>query len=168
MPSTTSIQNEIIQQANAQGVPSSIALRVAQEESGFNPNAVGSSGELGVFQLLPSSFPGQPIDDLDSNISIGISYLKQLYNQFGDWATAIAAYNAGPTRVANGNIPASTQNYVQSVLSNAGGIPPDDSGSTIDAPVTDLSATFGLDSISPDVLVPAVIGGAALLIWLLD
>ena len=118
MPSS-SIQNQIIQEANSQGIPSSIALGVAQQESGFNPNAVGSSGELGVFQLLPSSFPGQPISDTNSNITIGISYLKQLYNQFGDWVTALAAYNAGPGNVSNGIIPASTQNYVSSVLANA-------------------------------------------------
>src|SRR5271155_4697685 len=94
---TTAIQNQIIQEANAQGVPSSIALAVAQQESSFNPNAVGSAGELGVFQLMPQYFPGA--SDLNTNISSGVGFLAQLYQQFGDWATALAAYNWGPTNV---------------------------------------------------------------------
>jgi|GEM_PF-5639598 len=57
MPSaaTANIQNQISQEALAQGVPPSIALAVAQKESSFNPNAVGAAGEIGLFQLMPAT-----------------------------------------------------------------------------------------------------------------
>ena len=113
------LQTQIVQAANQQGVPSSIALAVAQQESGFNPNAVGSAGELGTFQLMPQYFPGAA--DPDTNISLGVGYLAQLYQQFGDWATALAAYNWGPTNVASGKSwPAQVSSYVNSVLGIAG------------------------------------------------
>ena len=40
-----SIQDQITAAANAAGVPSWLALAIAQRESGFNNNAVGSAGE---------------------------------------------------------------------------------------------------------------------------
>ena len=120
----SSIQSQIIQAANQQGIPSSIALSVAQTESSFNPNARGAAGEVGLYQLMPSSFPGQNISDVGTNISLGISYLKSLYAQFGDWATALAAYNWGPTKVSNAissgtPYPSSVNSYVQTTLARS-------------------------------------------------
>src|SRR5579864_8897322 len=131
MASPIDVTNLITDEANSQGVPASLALAVAQQESGFNQSAVGRAGEVGVFQLLPSSFPGQDIGDVYTNVNLGVGYLAQLYDQFGSWATALAAYNFGPTNVANGKpIPSSTQSYVQNILSNSG---VDSSGDSIDA-----------------------------------
>jgi len=158
----STIQTQIIQTANQQGVPSSIALAVAQQESGFNPDAVGSVGELGVFQLRPQYFPGA--SDPDTNITTGVSYLKQLYQQFGDWGTALAAYNWGPTNVSNANasgasFPQQVTNYVQSVLGIAGSA----DASVATDPADDLQAT-GLD---PSSVAPWVFAGVVGLgLWL--
>lgn len=105
-------------EAIRQGVPVSIALAVAEQESAFNPNARGSSGEIGLFQLMPATAAGLGVDpyDIDDNIRGGVSYLAQNFARFGNWDEAIAAYNAGPSRVANANIPSSTRSYVSEVL----------------------------------------------------
>jgi soluble lytic murein transglycosylase-like protein len=120
---TSDIQNLITQYASAAGVPPAVALAVATQESGGNQYksngslVTGSSGEIGIFQLMPATAAQLGVDPTDANQNIqgGVSYLAQLYAQFGDWKSAIAAYNAGPGRVASGNIPSSTQGYVASV-----------------------------------------------------
>lgn len=57
--------------------------------------------------------------DPDANVEGGVRYLKSLMQRFGDTRLALAAYNAGPERVARcGGIPAipETQNYVTKVM----------------------------------------------------
>lgn len=117
---SSAVQDKIRQVAISQGVPPDLALSVASRESGFSQSARGASGEVGIFQLMPGTARDLGVNpaDLDSNIYGGISYLAQMYAQFGDWGTALAAYNCGPTCAASGKIPASTQQYVSSVLAN--------------------------------------------------
>jgi hypothetical protein len=161
---------QIIQAAAAAGIPSSIALAVAQQESSFNPDARGAAGEVGVFQLLPSSFPGQAIGDPNTNISLGVGYLASLYQQFGDWATALAAYNAGPGNVSKGIIPKSTQSYVSSVLGTAGA---GDSGAAAGPLVVDDStdvlssdmAALEPAGIDPSLVAPLIVLGIGALAW---
>ena len=110
--------------ANNAGVPPALALSVMQHESGGNASAVSSAGAVGLFQLMPSSFPGQNIQDPTTNIDLGVGYLGQLLNQYnGDVSLALAAYDAGPGNVAKyGGVPpfSETQNYVASILSSLG------------------------------------------------
>ena len=121
---TISLSDLITQQAQSQGIDPAIALAVAQQESGtsqWQPDGslvTGSSGEVGVFQLMPATAAGLGVDptDVTQNIQGGVSLLSQLYNQFGNWSQALAAYNAGPGAVTSGKIPASTNSYVNSVL----------------------------------------------------
>lgn len=160
------LQNQIIQVANAQGVPPSIALGVAQQESGFNPSAVGSAGELGTFQLMPQYFPGAA--DPDQNVSLGVGYLAQLYKQFGDWSTALAAYNWGPGNVSSGKPwPTQVWNYVQSVLGiaatqdQAAALPSEDSSSIVSA---DSPSGFDPSIVAPLVLA-GVVGVALWVAW---
>lgn len=113
-----SVESQIRQQAMALGVPADLAVAVARRESGLDQSAMGSSGEVGIFQIMPGTAAGLGIDPYDAgeNILGGVTYLKQQYNTFGSWDLALAAYNAGPGRVAAGTIPASTQSYVSSIL----------------------------------------------------
>ena len=110
----------IVSAANSYGVDPNLALAVAQTESSMNPNAVSSAGAVGLFQLMPSSFPGVNINDVQTNIDTGVSYLAQLLNQYGgDTTLALAAYNAGPGNVSKyGGVPpfSETQNYISEVL----------------------------------------------------
>lgn len=122
----SNIQTQIVQMANSMGVDPSLALAVAQQESNFNPNAVSSSGAIGVFQLMPATASGLGVDpnNVSQNITGGITYLSQMLNQFGgNVPLALAAYNAGPGAVVKyGGIPpyTETQNYVSKITGNIG------------------------------------------------
>lgn len=103
MPTTTEIQAMIVAAAQSSGVDPDLALELATQESGLNPNAAGThrpDPEVGVMQLLPSSFPGVNIWDLQTNISSGVSYLGQMIARFGDVMAGVAAYNWGPSGVS--------------------------------------------------------------------
>ncbi len=114
--------------ASAQyGVPAGIIRGVIEQESGGDPAAVSPAGAMGLMQLMPATARAlgvtQPFDPVQ-NIFAGTRYLARLRDQFGgNWALALAAYNAGPARVAAyGGVPPfpETQRYVAAVLARAG------------------------------------------------
>ena len=88
--------------ARKHGVPEDLFLRLVQQESGWNPNARSYKGARGLAQLMPGTAaklgvnPADPIQNLEG----GARYLRMMYNTFGDWRLALAAYNAGPGAVA--------------------------------------------------------------------
>jgi membrane-bound lytic murein transglycosylase MltF len=91
-------------------------LLVAQgyQESGLNQALVSRAGAVGIMQVLPSTAAGHPfyirdIKKVDSNVHMGVKYMRYLIdNYFNDpeidllnrHLLALAAYNAGPNRVA--------------------------------------------------------------------
>lgn len=133
----------ISQTANQYGVDPSLALAVAQQESGLNQSARGSKGEVGVFQLMPGTAASLGVDpySLSDNIRGGIMYLKQQLDRFGNVSDALAAYNAGPGNVAKGVIPGSTVQYVESILNRLGGLIP-----TFSTTVYSTANDFSLDA----------------------
>ena len=88
--------------ARKHGVPEDLFLRLVQQESGWNAGARSHKGATGLAQLLPGTAaklgvnPRDPIQNLEG----GARYLRMMYNTFGDWRLALAAYNAGPGAVA--------------------------------------------------------------------
>lgn len=107
--------------ARKHGIPENLFLRLVQQESGFNPNARSHKGAIGLAQLMPGTARQLNVDPHDpkQNLEGGARYLKQMYQKFGNWRLALAAYNAGPGAVEKHNgVPPykETKNYVKVIL----------------------------------------------------
>ncbi len=77
-------------------------------ESALNPNAVSRAGAVGLWQIMPATATGLGLEvnslvdqrrDPRLATRYAVRYLKQLYDIYGDWSLAIAAYNCGPGNV---------------------------------------------------------------------
>ena len=82
-------------------VPEDLFLRLVQQESGWNSVAVSPKGATGLAQLMPGTAErlGVDINDPAQNLEGGARYLRMMYDKFGTWKLALAAYNAGPGAV---------------------------------------------------------------------
>jgi len=95
---------------------------VIRQESGGDPRAVSRSGAQGLMQLMPATGAALGVRDAfdpAENIRAGVRYLAALQRRFGDMRLALAAYNAGPSRVAaHGGVPPirETREYIERVL----------------------------------------------------
>ena len=123
-----------------EGVPQEL-IYLAQAESGFLPRAVSYMAAVGMWQFV--KFRGNEYglkqtaytdDRLDPEMATRAAarHLHDLYNEFGDWYLAIAAYNCGPGNVnrailrtgyadvwqlrSRGVLPMETSNYVPIIL----------------------------------------------------
>ena len=77
-------------------------------ESALNPNAVSKAGATGLWQFMTGTATPMGLEvnsvvderrDPYKSSDAAARYLKQLYNTYGDWSLAIAAYNCGPGNV---------------------------------------------------------------------
>ena len=129
-----------------------LVLAIIKQESAFDAKVSSPAGAMGLMQLMPST--ARPlakqlgvkklqekklITDPSFNVRLGKLYLEQLIDRFnGSYIMAVAAYNAGPSRVRDWvilygdprlpetdaidwveNIPFNeTRNYVQRVMEN--------------------------------------------------
>ena len=130
----------IISTLKEEGVPQDLIF-LAQAESGFHPLAVSRVGARGIWQFMASRGRGYGLhhnmwvddrQDPEKSTRAAARHLKDLYNQFGDWYLAMAAYNSGPGTVQaavkrtgyadfwelyNRNVlPKETKNYVPIIL----------------------------------------------------
>lgn len=112
------------------GLPTALVNAVIQQESRFRPNALGpktKTGEraVGLMQILPSTARALRVNPCNplQNIWGGTWYLSNLVRNYGgDFALALAAYNAGQGAVAKyGGIPpySETREYVPTILRRA-------------------------------------------------
>ena len=119
------IQQIIIEEANRAGVSPALMLAIANQESKFNPNAVGDKakgGSYGLFQIHKPSHPDYTGGfDPRANAAYASKMMAGLLKTYnGDVAKALWGYNAGSGNVARGIYPDSTKAYVKNVMANIG------------------------------------------------
>ena len=107
--------------AKKYGVPEAMFLKLVQQESGWNQGAVSAKGAVGLTQLMPETASRMGVDQTDpkDNLEGGARYLSMMYDRFGSWKLALAAYNAGPEAVDSaGGVPdfEETKSYVLAIL----------------------------------------------------
>jgi soluble lytic murein transglycosylase len=102
----------ILTEANRYHIDPLFLLAQMDHESQFNPHVVGSHGEIGLFQIKPSTARvvcaklgiafanGQVLHNPILNLRISVAYLMVLRSQFKQYNTAfVDAYNLGPNRL---------------------------------------------------------------------
>lgn len=138
-------RDTIVAQAKAVGLDPAFVAALIRQESNFNPHAVSVAGARGLMQLMPSvaksiasslgigPWNTSLLFDPGINITLGVHHLAPLVQHEPDLSRALAAYNAGQSRVARWNHRAGTsdpevfteripfpetRDYVKSVLRN--------------------------------------------------
>ena len=111
----------IRQSALRHGVPPTLLAALVRAESNFDPRAVSSAGARGLGQLMPATARELGVRDSfdpEQNLDGAARYLSKQLARFGSAHYALAAYHAGPERVARGYawLPRVTYVYVARVL----------------------------------------------------
>lgn len=87
------------------GVPYSLALAVIEYESGYVFNTVGDGGSSKGYMQIQERFHGSRMEELGctdlmnpyNNVRVGVDYLGELLEKYGNTPDALAAYNYGET-----------------------------------------------------------------------
>lgn len=108
--------------ADRHGLDPKLLHALVTVESAYRADALSPKGAAGLTQLMPATARDLGVNDRfdpATNLLAGADYLARQLVRFGDLRLALAAYNAGPARVAQlGRIPniSETQAYVRSVV----------------------------------------------------
>jgi soluble lytic murein transglycosylase len=124
-------EKSLVTGAGEEGLDSALMAALIWQESAFDSQARSAVGARGLMQLMPSTgrslarrlgMPRLKPEDLDSpaaNLKLGALYLKDMINRFGGRVErALAAYNAGPTRVVRwtaGERVISAEEFIESI-----------------------------------------------------
>lgn len=106
--------------AKDHGIPRGFLTRLIWRESSFRAHAVSPVGAQGIAQFMPDTAAERGLaDPFDPEQAIpeAAGFLADLEARFGNLGLAAAAYNGGPTRVANwlaarGGLPRETRDFV--------------------------------------------------------
>lgn len=130
----------IVDEINKRNMPMEVAL-LPVVESGFKPYAYSRSHAAGLWQFIPGTGKLYGLEqnwwydgrrDVIQSTRAALDYLQKLYNDFGDWQLALAAYNCGegtvgraikrnqalgkPTDFWSLDLPAETSAYVPKLM----------------------------------------------------
>ena len=126
---------------NSFGLPDEVKYLMVIEST-LDPKIKSKSGARGLWQLMPATARGHGLqinDYVDErcdpyrSTSAALQHLTDLYNEFGDWTIAIAAYNCGNGRMRSAikkgksknfwkiksHLPKETQGYVEKFIAAA-------------------------------------------------
>lgn len=105
VPLDAALQAHIVSKSGEYGIDPAIIFAMIDRESKYKINAVGDGGKsIGLMQIQPrwhkermkrlgASDLGNPYQ----NVTVGIDYLAELMEKYGDIEMALMCYNAGPT-----------------------------------------------------------------------
>jgi soluble lytic murein transglycosylase len=105
-------REQLERRARAAGLDPALVAALVCQESTFDPSAVSVAGARGLMQIMPATgrslaralrvpFRKQSLHNPDVSLEFGTRYLREMSDQFGGHVErALAAYNAGPHRVA--------------------------------------------------------------------
>jgi membrane-bound lytic murein transglycosylase D len=132
--------HHIVEEVEKRGMPTEVAL-LPVVESAFNPHAYSRSKASGLWQFIPSTGKNYGLAqdwfkdnrrDIVAATDAALNYLQRLYDMFGSWELALAAYNCGegcvgraiaanqrrglPTDYLSLKLPPETVNYVPKLM----------------------------------------------------
>ena len=123
-PVPARFRSAFVRAAARSGLPLSLLVATAEQESRMNPAAHSRAGARGLLQLMPATARSLRLRDVAprANVLAGARYLRALLDRFDSVELALAAYNAGPTAVerAGGAPSIGTLRYVKNVELRAG------------------------------------------------
>jgi membrane-bound lytic murein transglycosylase D len=130
----------IVEQVEKRRMPTEIAL-LPVVESAFTPRALSRAKASGIWQFIPSTGRNYGLtqdwwrdnrNDIVAATDAALNYLQRLYEMFGSWELALAAYNCGegcvgraiawnqkrglPTDYLSLRLPPETRNYVPKLM----------------------------------------------------
>ena len=113
--------------AKSHDLPAAFLTRLIWQESSFRPNVVSPAGAQGIAQFMPGTGKERGLAnpfDPEEAIPKAAGFLADLRDRFGNLGLAAAAYNGGPTRVANwqagrSELPLETRDYVFTITGHS-------------------------------------------------
>jgi soluble lytic murein transglycosylase-like protein len=112
---------------NKYRIPRGLLGRIAYQESHFREDIIkgltkSPAGAIGLMQIIPKWHPGVNPTDPIASIDYAGKFLRKMYDQFGSWRYAMAAYNWGPGNLAqfikdphNFPMPNETTDYIRQI-----------------------------------------------------
>jgi len=110
-PELRELARTIVAESRRRGVEPELVLAVIHVESRYDAFAVSPVGAMGLMQILPSTgeelaeklgviwWGPQTLFDPFVNVRLGVAYLKELTERYGNTTSALAAYNWGPGHI---------------------------------------------------------------------
>lgn len=103
-PLDLELQKHIVDTCGNYGIVPELIFAMIDQESDFDAAAVGDSGNSYGLLQIQQRYHAERMEKLGctdlldpyQNVQVGVDYLAELHNKYGDLEMALVAYNAGP------------------------------------------------------------------------